>query len=150
MNRIKQIQTILCFIYGGNDESEKVQIPSLTPEFDLFTSASNIIFLHFHCSLFTFFFLFILNSMNFRPLSLCSFCLYFHGFSDMFQTTPPFLLFLPAIHLPLLSPLIILSHLLPEAVSINGGEISALTFLFHSCDIPCSFFLFTCRSCPNR
>lgn len=46
--------------------------------------------------------------------------------SDTFQTTPPFLLFLPAIHLPLLSPLIILSHLLPEPVSVNGGEVSAL------------------------
>lgn len=76
-------------------------------------------------------------------LSLCSLLLYFHLFSDMPQPTPPFLLFLPAIQLPLLSSLIILSHLLLEPGSINEGENPALA-LCSTHAMSMHFLSFTC------
>lgn len=60
-------------------------------------------------------------------LSLCSLLLYLRCFSDLPQQTPPFLLFLPALHLPLLS-LIIPPHLLLDRGSIREGENPALAF----------------------
>lgn len=105
--------------------------------------SSNIIFLHFPCALFTLFSFHTLFSVfDFVwSLSLCFLLLYFHLFSDMPQPTPPFLLFLPAIHLPLLSSLIILSHLLLEPGSINEGENPALALcLTHAMSHVVSFF----------
>lgn len=72
----------------------------------------------------------------------------------MSQPTPPFLLFLPALHLTLLSSLIILPHLLPEPGSIKEGENPALVFtsthavshavsLFHVYLFNCSNLLLT-------
>lgn len=102
---------------------------------------SNIIFLHFPCTVFTLFSFHTLFSVFVWCLSLCSLSLYFHLFSDMPQPTPPFLLFLPAIHLPLLSSLIILSHLLLEPGSVNEGENPALALCStHAMSHAVSFF----------
>lgn len=70
----------------------------------------------------------ILCVFEFLYLFLCSLFLYLHCFPDMSQPTPPFLLFLFAFCLPLLSSLIILPHLLLEPGSIKEGENPALVF----------------------
>lgn len=78
-------------------------------------------------------------------LSLCSLFLYFPYFPDMSQPTPPFLLFLPALRLPLLSSLIILPHLLLEPGSIKEGENPALVFCSTLAVSPFLCFMCTCE-----
>lgn len=78
-------------------------------------------------------------------LSLRCLFLHSHHFSDISQPTPPFVLFLPALHLLLFSTLITLPQRLVERSSIKDGENPALVFsLTHAfLSRPVSLFVWT-------
>uniref|UniRef100_A0A1A7XU50 TBC1 (Tre-2/USP6, BUB2, cdc16) domain family, member 1 n=1 Tax=Iconisemion striatum TaxID=60296 RepID=A0A1A7XU50_9TELE len=65
------------------------------------------------------------QSNAYRPLLFHFLC--FHRLSEMPQPTPPFLLFLPALHPTLLSFSTILPHLLLEPGSVRKGESSVFS-----------------------